>query len=301
MLQYVDHLEVILVTYNHSAFIQEALESIEFQDYPDALNVKVFDDGSSDDTVAKIRAFAGKSRHKFEFVDHVERLGVQRNYLRAFGRVSSRFVAVLEGDDYWIDARHLSAALEMLMRYPSAAGVFSRLLLRDQSGSMIEKPYPCSKIVTCGDLALENQIGNFSSCVYRAEVVAQVVGNYGRVSGTDWLFNLLMADASFLVRNETVSIVYRVHSGGEWSGTKELERVQQTIDGIDRYNAFFGNRYADPFRAHRDQLLQRQVKLKYFPRQLQWLVNLSKLCLPPLFWKVGTVLYGRSRALVRRV
>jgi glycosyltransferase involved in cell wall biosynthesis len=90
---------VVTPTFNHAAYIGEAIESVLAQTFPDWQMV-VVDDGSTDDTVRIARSFSdpriivlANRRRGHE--------GLAESYRDALSASAGRLVAVLEGDDSW--------------------------------------------------------------------------------------------------------------------------------------------------------------------------------------------------------
>lgn len=55
-------LNVVLITYNHTKFIQDSLRSILLQKTNFEFNILVSDDKSTDDTLARIKEYEQKHR-----------------------------------------------------------------------------------------------------------------------------------------------------------------------------------------------------------------------------------------------
>jgi glycosyltransferase involved in cell wall biosynthesis len=107
-------LSVIMPTYNGSSYLSQALESIISQGDQD-LEVLAVDDGSTDDTVAILRAYSNRLPLK---VVEQKRIG---NWVAATNRglemATGEYVSLLHQDDVWMPDRlrsirgHLEAAV----------------------------------------------------------------------------------------------------------------------------------------------------------------------------------------------
>ena len=108
-------LSVMLVTYNHEKYIHQALRALFRQAIDVPIELVVADDGSSDDTLDIIREFEGKDpRFHFKYLDDTSNLGITRNYQRGFAACNGEYVAVLEGDDYWVNPMKLQRQCDFL-------------------------------------------------------------------------------------------------------------------------------------------------------------------------------------------
>lgn len=96
---------VALAAYNGGQYIDAQLASLAGQRRrPDELVVT--DDGSGDDTVARVTAFAATSPFPVRIERNDRRLGYRANFLRAAGLCRSELVAFCDQDDIW-DERKL--------------------------------------------------------------------------------------------------------------------------------------------------------------------------------------------------
>lgn len=104
---------VVVTTYNQAAYIEQTLESVFAQTY-DSYEVIVVDDGSTDDTPARLARFNGR-------IEYVRQLNTGVAGSRNTGVVKARgeFIAFLDGDDLW-EAEKLSFQVAEARRHPEA-------------------------------------------------------------------------------------------------------------------------------------------------------------------------------------
>ena len=91
------YITALIDTYNQGRFVEEAIESVLAQDFPmNEVEIIVVDDGSTDDTPARIRRFAGRIRYIRK------PNGGQASALNAgFAAAQGQIIAFLDGDDTW--------------------------------------------------------------------------------------------------------------------------------------------------------------------------------------------------------
>ncbi len=100
---------VALCTYNGAAFIDEQLASIAAQGALVA-EIVVADDGSSDDTLARVRAFGQSlldtgSTIELRLLDGPGGHGVTKNFERAVAACRHELIALSDQDDRWLPGR----------------------------------------------------------------------------------------------------------------------------------------------------------------------------------------------------
>jgi len=111
-------LSVLIDTYNHERYIEQAVVSAIEQDFPAAdYEIVVVDDGSTDRTPEIVRKFAPRVRLLSK------KNGGQASAFNAgFAEVSGDVVAFLDGDD-WFAKGKLTAVMNALEKEPEAAAI----------------------------------------------------------------------------------------------------------------------------------------------------------------------------------
>jgi hypothetical protein len=100
-----DRVAVLLATWNGARFIDEQLESLAAQTVPWTLYLR--DDGSEDDTVARIEAWSLRGNHDLRVVPGGERIGPAASFfsLLAAADAEHRAFAFCDQDDVWLPQR----------------------------------------------------------------------------------------------------------------------------------------------------------------------------------------------------
>lgn len=105
---------ICVITYNHKAYIEQALESILAQKTNFEFEIVIGEDKSTDDTLAICRAYSEKYPHIIRLLDTRQNIGVVPNFIRTANACKGKYIAVLEGDDYWIDDYKLQKQADVL-------------------------------------------------------------------------------------------------------------------------------------------------------------------------------------------
>ena len=109
----------LINTYNYGRFVEEAVESVLSQDYPaDRLEVIVADDGSTDDTAARMERFAGRLRYL-----RLEHRGQAAALNSAIAASHGEIVAFLDADDLW-RADKIRRVVQAFQAHPDAGMVY---------------------------------------------------------------------------------------------------------------------------------------------------------------------------------
>jgi glycosyltransferase involved in cell wall biosynthesis len=131
---------VVIPTYNRAHLLVEAIDSVLRQSYRD-LEVVVCDDGSTDDTAARVQAFGAPVRYLGQA--HTGCPGSPRN--RGIDAARGELIAFLDDDDLW-DTEKLARQIELMDRQRlNLVYTNRRLLFSDGSPSeSVVSPAPAS-------------------------------------------------------------------------------------------------------------------------------------------------------------
>ena len=108
---------VICTTYNHEKYIERALKSFVTQNTNFCFEVLVHDDASTDCTAKIIEKYAKKYPKIIKPILQVEnqyskKVNINTNFI--IPRIKGKYVALCEGDDYWIDEYKLQKQFEVM-------------------------------------------------------------------------------------------------------------------------------------------------------------------------------------------
>lgn len=118
---------VCIVTYNQEAYIGEALDSVLKQDVSFPYEIIVGDDGSDDDTARLLRAYQQQHPERIRLNLHETNNGgipARDNMVTNLRSARGTYVALLDGDDYWISDNKLQRQTTFLEDHPKVSFSF---------------------------------------------------------------------------------------------------------------------------------------------------------------------------------
>jgi len=120
---------VVTPSYNQGRFIGDTLASVLGQDYPN-LEYLVVDGGSSDETLAMLRRFAGDPRMRWiSEPDRGQSDAINKGWASAHGQI----LAWLNSDDTYLPGA-IARQVAALGAYPAAGAVYADALYTDAAG-----------------------------------------------------------------------------------------------------------------------------------------------------------------------
>ena len=110
------------MSHNHAAYIEQGLESILAQKTQYPYQIIVVDDGSTDKTPDILRDYAKKHKNITLYLGKENtKTGVRA--VRASGvKITTKYLAYLDGDDYWIGTHKIETQIGFLEKNPKFIG-----------------------------------------------------------------------------------------------------------------------------------------------------------------------------------
>jgi glycosyltransferase involved in cell wall biosynthesis len=108
---------ISLITYNHKEFIVEALESILMQEVDFKYEIIIGDDCSSDGTQEILKEYKQKYPEIIQLILHPRRydeIPGRTNNMTNLYACRGEYIAMLDGDDYWISKDKLQTQVDFL-------------------------------------------------------------------------------------------------------------------------------------------------------------------------------------------
>lgn len=131
---------VICISYNHQAYVEQALQSVVDQTYPN-VELIVIDNGSTDGSVATIEGFVRKNP-SVRFIKNLANLGLNRAFNQGLALAGGRYIIDLSADDVLLPNR-ISRQADLFERLSGPyAVVFSNAVYIDAQGRETGSHYP---------------------------------------------------------------------------------------------------------------------------------------------------------------
>jgi glycosyltransferase involved in cell wall biosynthesis len=133
---------VCVLSYNLEKYISDALDSILSQKVNFKYNIVIGDDCSTDNTHEIIRKYADQHPDKFILLLHDNNLGMLANFAKSLKACTGKYIAILDGDDYWTDPLKLQKQVDFLESHPDYSMVFHNADLHDYTqGEIAVRPF----------------------------------------------------------------------------------------------------------------------------------------------------------------
>jgi glycosyltransferase involved in cell wall biosynthesis len=129
---------VSIITYNQENYIRQTIDSVLEQKTNFDFEICIGNDGSTDRTSLICDEYAEKYNQKVR-IFHRDRNNFpkpyihsgRRNFIETMAACKGKYIALLDGDDYWTDPSKLQKQVEYLEKNEESSSYFSRCK-RDQ-------------------------------------------------------------------------------------------------------------------------------------------------------------------------
>lgn len=163
---------VIVCTYNHENYIEEALNSILRQQVNFKYEIIVVDDCSTDGTRDILKNFAIQKKNVIKFILRTKNWGMRPGREKDFlNKAQGEYIAFCDGDDNWCDEFKMQKHVEFLQENPQFIGIASNVNIINKYGIKIRKndkfPYQNEHVYTIKDALEGAEIGQIGGTMYR--------------------------------------------------------------------------------------------------------------------------------------
>jgi glycosyltransferase involved in cell wall biosynthesis len=243
---------VLVTAYNKGKYIRQALESVMQQKTNFPIEVIIGEDCSTDGTRAIVKEYEEKYPAIIKPVYLKSNVGVVRNTFEiCFPRLTGKYVALLDGDDYWIDPLKLQKQVDFLEANPDFALCWHSHIEVTNKG--VEEPFKDElhrDVSTIEDIC-EYSFIPVASVVFRNHLIKKFPDwIYTKGIYQDWPLFVLLAEQGKIKRLPGYMSFYRTNGEGAYSGLPELKRRKKNIRMMKLMNAHFMGKYQKHFHRH---------------------------------------------------
>ena len=220
---------VRIVTYNHAGYISKAIESALEQETNFPFEIVIGEDFSTDGTREIVQTYHRDHPDIIRVNYHEENKGREFNFYNSLNSCRGEYVAMLDGDDYWISKDKLQIQYDFLEAHPEYVLCFNDCLHIRESGLKPPKvkSYP-KNVYTKHDILRESFVAP-SSAVLRNNLVKDIPEVFSKLPYCDWpYYYLLIQHGDMYCINETFT-AYRQHHEGVWYGLAKEKKLKANL------------------------------------------------------------------------
>ena len=209
---------IAMLAYNHEKYISQAIDSILMQETNFDYKIIIAEDYSTDRTRQIIRKYQEKYPNKFKLILQNSNAGVNQNNLDLLSNLEGKYIAALEGDDYWTGPLKLQKQVDFLEANPEyglCCHNVQQLNTFDNSKSTIIPNLKDDADISLQDYVLSNTTAT-CSIMFRADCFFPIKQWFKQLPFGDLGLILTVLKASNQKAHvlKDVMGVYRIHEKG---------------------------------------------------------------------------------------
>lgn len=251
---------VCCITYNHEKFIKQALDGFVMQKADFNYEVIIYDDASTDNTAKIIREYEEKYPEIIKpiYASENQYSKGKETFEFAFKKATGKYIAMCEGDDYWIDENKLQIQVDYMESNKQCTLCFHDSFVYDMKNERREnwKWYRekfCKKDgnYNAGELILLDFIPT-ASYMFRTKYINDVPDWFGKCIVGDLPLKMIMSSFGYAHYIDRKMSVYRVGIGNSAMDkiNKQNEEIEKAVEYwkkikwiIDMFNDFSEHKY----------------------------------------------------------
>ena len=251
MNSFLPKVSVCLTAYNIEKYVAQALDSVLNQRTNFDFELIIGEDKSSDNTVGVLEDYRIRYPEKIRIISNEKNLGMMGNFIKTLESSKSKYIAVLDGDDYWTDNTKLQKQFDVMEKNDEYSLCWHDAIIVNSTGDLISSfalRFNGRDYFNTFDLYKVVQwkvLGATSSIFFR-----NVISPF-----PDWAYNLYGTEALLFLRCGQVGILhyiseplsaYRIHSSSMESSFTKVSKAKRNINEESiLYNALYPK-----FRSH---------------------------------------------------
>jgi glycosyltransferase involved in cell wall biosynthesis len=269
--------DINIAVYNHAQYLRKTLDGVLQQKALFKYRLLIGDDCSTDGSVEILKEYEKKYPDKIKVIYQPKNLGfrsTERNGLILLKNSTAKYIALLDGDDYWTDPNKLQKQVIFLEANPQISGCFHDVILVDENNKLISENYYCPHKEIFNQVDCLYWGGAYSTCslMFRS-LVFENVPDWFLKSSSDYTLDLLITEFGDIAHLPENMGAYRIHKGGIWQGSATHKNLEEVIKRYQicltnpkfkkKYGAFFYKKIGE---LASSIALHYQKENKYFKR-----------------------------------
>ena len=236
-------ISVCMVTYNQESYIEEAILGVLNQKCDFPIELLIGDDCSTDNTESIIKNIINTHINGswINYKRQEENIGLMPNLISLLKRCKGKYIAICEGDDYWIDPNKLQKQVLFLENNPDYILCGHNIKMYDQNN----KKFIPDTLFSKKNIMIDIKKLSKKNLLHSPTVVFRNINfdDYNKffIDSPTWdypMYLLLSGYGKIMKFNESMA-VYRVHKDSVWSSLDDIERISKTIKVLELLIDYF--------------------------------------------------------------
>lgn len=231
---------ICCITYNHENYIADAIESFLMQKTDFKYEILIYDDASTDRTPEIIKQYESKYPDLIKPIYQTENQYSKGVKTLDFSmeKAKGKYIAICEGDDYWIDPYKLQKQVDYMETHPECSMCVHAAyrVLPDKTKLKLHlRPNHGNKVFTVEEVIQQGDGGLFAtnSILYPAVFSTNRPYFYEKAPVGDYPLAIYLALQGTVYYIDEFMSAYRVGVKGSWSSRMSSASIERRVTLID--------------------------------------------------------------------
>jgi glycosyltransferase involved in cell wall biosynthesis len=242
---------ICCITYNHKDFIAQAIDSFLMQETGFPFEILIHDDASTDGTSEVIKDYVSKFPKIIKLVLQEKNLYSQGLRLIApkflFPLVRAKYIALCEGDDYWISENKLNKQFDFMESHKEFSCCFHAVTQLDETKTKRTKVASIRLPKGKREFYFEDTVKSYliptASLFFRTELLPEKYFETKKTIYGDIYIQLLLTSQGPAYYFDEIMGVYRHHDGGVSKGLNPLTSMDNAVNVYTEIDTITKGRY----------------------------------------------------------
>jgi glycosyltransferase involved in cell wall biosynthesis len=186
------------------------------------------EDCSTDNTRGIIEKYLAANEDRIKVIFHEKNVGSEENSRIVQRECTAKYIALLDGDDYWTDPNKLQKQIDFLEANEDfACHCHNAEIIEDNKFVRLYTEERDSKVLTTDDIVVTLGIPT-ASVVFRN--CLKPAPDYLKKFSLDIIIYFAISQFGKFYQSKEVMSAYRIHSGGAWTGQDPLTKMNRNLD-----------------------------------------------------------------------
>lgn len=225
---------ILSLVYNHEPHLKEFFEGLLSQEHPYQWEIVIGIDLSSDNSLEICKKYRDRYPKLIRLIIHEDRVGIIPNFIAVYNSCQGKYIAVCEGDDYWVDKLKLQKQIDLLDQDERAVICFTDIKVYDEemksfhpNWATITRTKYCIK-----DIIKSNKIST-CSVLFRGNCVILNPDSFNGLSIADWPLYIQLLNHGYAIYLNEQTAVYRRSLLSSYSKTPVIDQLHKKKQAIE--------------------------------------------------------------------